>query len=368
MAEDRGAAEDSGRKGDLSSAAYVGALCGSCLCAAITALGTACWVAWQLRPAGLAGPPVQLFEVASGFAWAENLACVPMKDDRQHAALFVTDMRRGDLFRVHARPDGVYEAPVLHPMSSAFALLAGITYDRRADVLYVLGNRLGSPLCEVVRVDAFGAGFETVATLPVVCMGDGIAVHEDSGHLFVASQGGLAPGQGKVFRVDPASGTTTALLEGMAAADGAFVDQERSLLFITALLADDEPILVFDASNGTLLRRLGVHGAAVLDDVVVPEGSEQLLAADFGAQAVVEMSLEPEAGTPASARMVAGGMTTPTSVRFGCVSARDSPFSDQLLFMTEGGGESSLVSNRRVLAFRRPPGASALLPPDGDAR
>lgn len=49
-------------------------------------------------------------------------------------------------------------------------------------------------------------------------------------------QADFLPGQGAIYKVDPKSGNVTTLITGLWAADGAWIDQEQDLLYVSEVV------------------------------------------------------------------------------------------------------------------------------------
>jgi len=364
--------------------AVAGCICGACVCLALSVLLLVGLYALQPLPAHDELAP--LFEIATGYAWAENMACVHRSaslDPARSASLFVTDNKRGELSRIDwliHNHKGHYAPPVVHPASAAFELMAGIAVDRRAERVYLLGNRLALPFgdgrCVVAEIlDPFAhedeepeATYRVVAHLDRHCLGDGLAVHERTGLLYWANQGKFVPNHGAVSEVDPHTGSVTQIIHG-SFTDGAAIDQERGLLYVSETLSPSHSVLVYDLVDRAVVGRIHPRGVTALDDFVLTHSGSVIVAADFLGNSGVRFKTGFETGKPRwkkthteMVRALVSGVTEPTSIRRGCSNNLTSGFNKELFFVTEGGGLSALSRDRRVLAFalpETPPATSA---------
>lgn len=360
-----------------------GAFCGVCACCAFSLLVLVSCYALQPLPDVLPGGLLPLFEVATGFAWAENMVCVRRNeslDPARAASLFVTDSQRGDLLRIDwvGRASGHYSQPMLHPASADFALMAGAAWNSRTGELFVLANVRPSARererCALLSLEPFAPPgrppaetYAVVAQLERRCLGDGLAVHERTGLVYAASQGAFLPGMGAVYEIDPRVGSVRAIISGAFGTDGAFIDQARSLLYVSETPSPSHSVLVYDLAERRLAGRIHPRGVSALDDFTLSADGRTLIAADFLGNSGVAFSTgaggaDGHGGRLAWARSrtelasaLVSGATVPTSVRRGCSADPTSGFSDELLFISEGGGLSDLASDRRVLAFALPP-------------
>jgi DNA-binding beta-propeller fold protein YncE len=365
----------------------VGGFCGVCMCIALSALVLISCYALQPLPDVLPGGLLPLFEVATGFAWAENLVCVLRRNESfgpsRAASLFVTDNQRGDLVRIdwisHER-SGRYARPVLHPASPDFSLMAGVATNRRTGQMWVLANP--RPLarerehCVLIEVDPFAQAAErpsdayaVVASLDRKCLGDGLAVHEASGLLYAANQGAFVPGHGAVYEIDPTTGRVSTVISGAFGPDGVFIDQPRQLLYVTESLSPTHSVLVYDLAARNLVGRIHPRGVSALDDFTLSADGTAIIAADFLGNSGVLFETGVARGGASNhlswrrshtelASALVSGVTVPTSIRRGCSPDPNSGFNEELLFITEGGGFSDESDDRRILAFALPEGGA----------
>lgn len=354
-------------------ALLVGVLCGGCICFALSAITLVGLIALKPLPDVLPGGLAPLYEVATGFAWAENLVCA-RRNDTLHgstaASLFVTDNHRGDLMRIDWRQHGAvghYSLPKRHPASNDFELMAGITVNARTGQLFVLGNRRrghGDSGCVLIDVDAFAnrslpaaETYTVAARLDRWCIGDGLALHEATGLLYAANQGSFVPRNGVVYEIDVQRGKAAPLLTGAFGTDGIFVDQARGLLYVSETLSISHSILVYDLIAREMVGRIHPRGVSTLDDFTLSADGHTILAADFLGNSGVSFDTGVtrrrrwRRHLPENVFALVSGVTEPTSIRRGCSDDRKSGFHEELFFISEGGGLSDKSTDRRVLAF-----------------
>lgn len=69
--------------------------------------------------------------------------------------------------------------------------------------------------------------------------------------------------QGEVYKVDPSTGSVVTILPRSFADDGAYIDQERGLLYVSKVVISD--LLVFNVSTGGLVHSFSApHGVAMV--------------------------------------------------------------------------------------------------------
>jgi len=388
-------------------------------CCALSCLALVSMFALQPLPDVLPSGLLKLYVVATGFSWAENLVCVLDPGRASGASLFVTDSQRGDVLRVdwvraeRAR-SGHYAQPILHPASADFSLMAGIAWNKRTGQLFVLANvrpsepepsepepfaimtgllspglRTRREHCVILELDAFAEPpaaaadtYTVVAHLERKCLGDGLAVHEKSGFLYVASQGDFLPRNGVVFEVDPVSGSVRPIITNAFSTDGAFIDQEAGLLYVTESLSPSHSVLVYSFAQRKVIKRIYPRGVSALDDFTLTADGHAILAADFLGSSGVGFSTGTGAMKESGRRTwthrgrsrtelawrLVSGVAVPTSIRRGCSPDPTSGFNEELLFITEGGGLAGLSDDRRVLAFAPPRGGFQLIAGETSAR
>lgn len=305
-----------------------------------------------------ADPATNFSVAATGFAWAENMVCVAAR-----AALFVTENKRGELWRITW--DGSrYNQTLLVSASVDFRLLAGLAADADGH-LFALGNRHNNAFaedggkCVLVEVNtseacatSCAAPYRIVSTLSRPCLGDGLTV--DATHFYSANEGDFVPLRGRVVRIGRSgSATAEVLVDHGFADDGVALDAQRGLLYVSEVWSPTHTVLVYNVSAGAMARELHPSGVSSLDDFTLSTDGEELYGADFLGGRVVALPLLGESPSP-QARTLLSGVTSPTSVRRGCMP-QGGGLSEDTLFVSEGGGLSPSETNRRVLAFRAPP-------------
>lgn len=86
--------------------------------------------------------------------------------------------------------------------------------------------------------------------------GNGLAMHFATGLLYTASEGFFVPGNGEVYEIDPSSGKVTSIMSGLFAADGAWIDQQRHLLYISEVVFGK--VIIYDLKAR---RQIGKYSA-----------------------------------------------------------------------------------------------------------
>jgi hypothetical protein len=296
----------------------------------------------QIMPRTAAGG---IIPVATGFAWAENLACVRSNSS---ASLYATENIRGELWKVDWSAANGYSQRLL-PLSANFSLLAGLASD--GGRVFALGNRDASRGCDLFEVMPNG-GFQVLSTLPRRCLGDGLAVRRASGGnliFYSANEGNFVPDEGRVYRIDGASGQVTVAPPNGFSTDGVFLDTNGRLL-VSEVASPRHSIRVYNVSSPLPTLRSTLHptGVHAIDDFSIRRNA--LYGADTLAGCAVVFDVSGAIAAPPATRL-ACGLRAPTSARFGCVPDVAHGFSAHLLFVSEGGGLRKSDRDRRVVAL-----------------
>lgn len=292
------------------------------------------------REGGLVQEP-SLVEVANGFTWAENLICL-------NSSLYVSENKRGEIWKV-TYEEGKYVQVMLN-ISASFDLFAGLTKGHDGQ-LYALANPKGGVRsCQLIRIYPEDSSFEVIAELPRKCLGDGLGIYRDV--FYSANEGDFVPLRGRAYSIRAWDGHVEVVVSSSFADDGVAVDDERGIVFVSEAGSPTHKVLALNATDGgKLIGDVRPKGVLMLDDFTVVAKTGVIVAADFLSGKIVQFP-----GLIGSENVTTtvlfDGITNPTSVRFGCVDDGTLlGLSSKLVFVTEGGGLTTLTKNRRVLAF-----------------
>lgn len=116
-------------------------------------------------------------------------------------------------------------------------------------------------------------------------VGNGFACHHSTGLLYTTSEGNFEPGTGVVYEVDPRSHTATVILQGLWAADGLWLDQQRHLLYIGLLFTSE--VIVWDIASRSVLRTIPKHIPGLLDDFCLDHTGDCIIGAAWTDDSIV---------------------------------------------------------------------------------
>eukprot|EP01129_Flabellula_baltica_P015963 TRINITY_DN8309_c0_g1_i1.p1 TRINITY_DN8309_c0_g1~~TRINITY_DN8309_c0_g1_i1.p1 ORF type:complete len:294 (-),score=49.62 TRINITY_DN8309_c0_g1_i1:27-908(-) len=267
--------------------------------------------------------------ISKGYTWAENLRVDPIRN-----ALFVSDARAGTLTRItynnvtrqyHSEIwlegfDGILGVVIVPPAYRTMYVVAhnGTNYVLRLDTLFPNDVKV---ICETPK------------------LGNGLAMHFDTQKLFVCSEGSFLPGNGLVYVVDVTFGTVSVAFKQFAA-DGAFIDQERGILYVSQVVGSK--MISYDILAEKIIHEWYPDHVTMIDDFCLSPDGSVIYAADFWKGNIASFKADGTGNT----QILVSGLNHPTSVRFG---DGGNGFNSTSLFVTEGGGLFKSTTNRRVL-------------------
>eukprot|EP00759_Apiculatamorpha_spiralis_P005149 PhF_6_TR13052/c0_g1_i1/m.20719 len=283
--------------------------------------------------------------IADNFTWAENM----FFDGTGN--LWVSDAYQGIIWKL-TRPSGAGPAtlkenwisgtitrclglgsPVINSNSSS-SMYAAVTLQNKSQVLIAFST---------VQPQSYQV-LATLDTYLNLSPGNGLAVDQTTGCVYITTENMFLPKMGVVYRYDPRTGVIAKVVTGLTASDGAWIDQQRRLLYISEVLTST--VLVYNVSSTSvatlpLYMSYKAPGITMLDDFQIIRGNilkqynsstPLLFGADFWSNRVVAFPSEaPGEGYV----IIAQNITNPTSVRQGAGVGWNNPKS---VFVTEGGG------------------------------
>jgi len=282
--------------------------------------------------AGLCYPFLDL----DGFSWAENLAF----DGKGN--LFVSDTEVGALYRIVLSDDGLSYVKSQYITDEYLTKIDGLTMGPSQDILLASARIKPSNAPWLIEVNTNVVGeFTPIVPLPV--LGNGLAYYNRSGMVYTTYEGDFLPGKGVVYMVDIQKNQTTVAADGLEAADGCYIDQERGLLYISEVVIGRVICFQIESDNSlTEINRFFAPDMTMLDDMTLSADGSQIYAADYSAGNVVVFNAD---GTSTTGYWLMSDLVNPTSVRFESGMG----FNSSCVYVTEGGGYTKRVTNRRVI-------------------
>jgi len=157
-----------------------------------------------------------------------------------------------------------------------------------------------------------------------------------------------------VYEVNPQTGAVTSIMSKLWAADGAWIDQTRSLLYVSEVLSGT--VIIYDLIGRKEVANYNAP-LRMLDDFTLSPDGTILYGADFWNNTIVEFA----SNGKGPGRILLSGvrrnqlqqasltsflqLKSPTSARFG----NGYGFKNTSLYVTEGGGIFASTTDRRVL-------------------
>lgn len=285
-----------------------------------------------------------------GFAWAENLHFDGL------GGLFVSESVLGQLFRISYNASSNSYVRTTH-ISQGFKQFGGLAVTADGQILYaavVFEDKSFGVIAVSTKPLPRGDQTYTVVArgLPSLC--NGMALVAGYGALFGTSE------TGTLTRIDLASGNSSIVTADLAKPDGLWFDESSGLLFIGELVTKKMRIfdtLLGDFIPGEFAAASALGSLHMIDDLQVVGtvdrtalGSTRITAADFTGKQVIVFRLD---GQDLQSVPAPPGITLfePTSIRRGSGPGFDA----SSYYVTEGGGATRLMTERRVLQM--PPGA-----------
>jgi hypothetical protein len=305
-------------------------------------------------------PTGNVTQIATGFAWLENL----WFDGA--GGLYATDVYKGRLWKWTRDPVTRAVTQTLW-VDGAWHMALGVSASPIPNTILVVAVYNGT-------VDGDGAGISIVSTeypnnhtrlAGTPKSGNGLAYNPATGWVYTCNEGSFIPFNSEVMSVNafkalanlsrgvPAQAGVFESL--MTTADGAFVDEQAQLLYLTSSALHE--VLVYDIANAstagvdgnaTFLRSYFAPGCWSLDDLCVsynlPSGHANssdpyLFVADFLAGALRSFDA---AGTESTLATWASGFHALTSAREG----RGPGWEGNSIFVTEGGSLDPTATDR----------------------
>lgn len=75
----------------------------------------------------------------------------------------------------------------------------------------------------------------------------------NTGFLYTASEGYFIPGNGEVYEINPATGAVTSIMSGLWSADGAWIDQQRQLLYVSEVVRGN--VIIYDLVQHKIVKK-----------------------------------------------------------------------------------------------------------------
>jgi sugar lactone lactonase YvrE len=289
--------------------------------------------------------------VATGFAWAENLA---FSSTPEGAMMWVTDAVRGELWRITPNAPGAtpkYSAE-LYLSKNGIAKFEGIVVD--GNVVYA-GATLDDDTHAIVSIPIPSTPNSFKVFAKTSRQPNGLQYDRLHGMFYYADEGGAGV-PGALYGVNSTTYEEEIIKDEVDGADGLWHDAVHGKLYLGELTT--KKIMIFDTTQGTpsyLGEYDGIsslNAAHMLDDFSLysycaADGEypcTQLIGADFLGKAVRIFSADGQNLTE---------VHPPAGIKFNQVTSVHrgigGGFDANSFFVTEGGGLSARVSDRRVV-------------------
>ena len=288
-----------------------------------------------------------LLEV-SGFSWVENIVF------DGHGNLWASEATLGQLWRVHLTEDGSAWNKTL--VLEGFRHVDGLAVTDDGTTLYAIAqwhnqSHAGEALVVSVQTDTLAVNdYSVVAVTPE--LPNGMKRNLVTGKLYLTVEGPeFLPTQGKAYEVDIESGKVTVILKDFFWSDGIAMDHPQQLLYIGELMTGK--IYMYNMSSGEAQGffhdGLDADQLQWLDDFFVDNDCTSIVGAGYSEGVLVRFQAGVD--THPNATVLATGLTNPTAVLWGPLGDESAAagFRSTSLYVTEGGGFTDKVVNRRIV-------------------
>jgi hypothetical protein len=295
--------------------------------------------------------------VVGGFSWAENLCF----DGR--GSLFVSEHVRGQLVRIYLSGNGTRYDSTVH-LDAGFKHFGGLAATADGATLYAAvtfaDGTAGIIATPTAPAPAGGGGAAAKVLAHTPHQGNGLALNEATGTIYITREGWVDKGAGSVLAVDVATGSVATVASGGYGYDGCWLDARASLLYVSMLVT--KKVLVIDISASPTGRVVGLFDGLsalptvsnLLDDLTLtrngtatPLNATVVIGADFLGKAVRMFRLDGVGGSEIVDPPSGIELKQPTSARWG----KGPGFDPASIYVTEGGGVLKSQRSRRVIQF-----------------
>jgi sugar lactone lactonase YvrE len=291
--------------------------------------------------------------VFPGFSWAENLVFDGL------GSMFVSDAVTGELWRLSLCPNRTEYCGEIHYKNSheiiqfgglevtpdGQTLLAGVTFPDKTKGLVSMSTQTPQGDYEIIAV---------TKNQP-----NGLSCDWSRSNCYFTDEGTGSEEGGSVTSINVKTKVETVVKTQIPGADGAWIDVATKKLDVGELvslkiavfdLTEESPVFLGEFDGFSSLPK----GRHMLDDLTVYSASPGsdvaktvLLGADWTGRSIQMFSVD---GSSISEVPLPEGIALyePTSVRWG----RGPGFDPSSIYLTEGGGATARVTNRRVIQIK----------------
>jgi len=289
-----------------------------------------------------------------GFAWAENLAF------DGYGNLFVSEAVRGELWKITLNANGTAYDAGIH-LTDGVSQFGGLQISPDGSTVYA-GATLPDDSHALLSTSATVSDGTFEVVVVTKNQANGLACDFSAKICYMTDEGTGSDEGGTVVAVDLSTGLQTTIKDHVQGANGAWLDEGSQLLFVGELIS--KKINVFDTSQSPAAFTgvyTGLNDALgqkdLLDDLCLVEraggvdpddlASTLLLGADWTGRTVQKFSLDgTSVGTVPVPEEIE--LKEATSVRWG----KGPGFDEKSIYVTEGGGATPHVTNRRVVQIK----------------
>jgi hypothetical protein len=277
-----------------------------------------------------------------GFAWAENLVFDGI------GGLFVSESVRGELWRISLNPVTGNYTSAIH-VTKGFKQFGGLSATENGQIIYaavVFEDKSNGIIAISTKPSVVEQSYQIV-THNMAELANGMALVPSENALYCTAE------TGTLSKVELSSGKETIVSDKLDKPDGLWFDVPSSTLIIGELLS--KRINTYNTLTSTFTSFPGASSLSslhMLDDLTLVNGLDSkdisksvLVAADWTGKQILRLTLD---GTVLSTVPLPVGVTSlyePTSIRRG----RGPGFDPRSFYITEGGGLTRNVNNRRVI-------------------
>ena len=270
--------------------------------------------------------------LAQNMSWLENLMLDP---DSQ--SLFFSELKYGRIWKVS---DTNYTREIW--VSNLSNVLGLARNPLKPGYFYGVGKQTNGTNILFQASTVTKETMKIIARLPDSTMGNGLGCHHATGKLYTTSEANFRPGTGRVYEIDPDTGSVTTITGGATwGADGLWIDQRRHLLYVGQV--SNSKMFVWNITGvgavplGSLPKGDGVGVLGFMDDFTLDASNMMVVAASWRKNAIVTFPAYGSNQTNRSTVLVDNSLIKhPTSARYGEASDPLDPFPDTSLFITEG--------------------------------
>lgn len=279
----------------------------------------------------------------AGFSWAENLIF-----DNKGEALFVSENTRGELHRITLCNSGAEYCNAIH-LSNNTKKFGGLSQSEDGNTIYAGVTFKDSSFGIITTTSAVNSHGTYEIYLSTKYQPNGMQIDWKNGYIYYTDTG-----SNSLMVVDMKTKTET-LLKTIEGANGVWLDTTGNKLYVGELTS--KKVNLFDTSAAGVAvfqnQYAGFSSESIthmLDDLTLYSTTTStisntvILGADYQGHQIKKFTLDGSSIAVIKVPADLGALSEITSVRWG----RAPNFDAKSIYVTEGGGLTSKVTNRRV--------------------